>query len=253
MQDKKLIMHTKKILLHEFQIQNRKGMYAKIQKMMAYNSNKIEGSTLTSEQTASLFDTGSLYSDAEVVYKAKDIEEMTGHFSMFNYMLKTIDEELSESIIKQFHFHLKAGVFEDKANGYLIGEYKNRANQVSDIETTLPKDVPEKMKKLLHNYLSLKEVSLDDIMVFHADFESIHPFQDGNGRVGRMILFRECLKNNIIPVIIKDESKMKYYHALHELQVNKSKKELLEYAVEEQKMFCQEMEQYIYDLENDIV
>ena len=240
-----LAKQLRKELLEDFQNGNRKGLYAKTQKMMAYNSNKIEGSTLTSEQTASLFDTGSLFADSDTVYRAKDIEEMTGHFSMFNYMLKTINDTLSEDMIKQFHYHLKAGVFEDMANGYLVGQYKNRANQVSDIETSLPSEVESNMYKLLNGYLNVEHVKIDDILMFHADFEQIHPFQDGNGRVGRMIMFRECLVHDIIPVIIKDETKLKYYHALHQLQIEKNISPFMKYAEEQQQSYFKEINRYI--------
>ena len=253
MSEKKFVEKIKKQLCKDFTKKDRKGLYAKIQKMMAYNSNKIEGSTLTSEQTASLFDTGSIYALEDTIYRAKDIEEMNGHFKMFNYMLETIDEKLSEDIMKKYHYHLKVGVFEDMANGYLIGEYKNRLNQVSDIETALPKEVPSLMTELVANYINKENKTLEDILNFHADFEYIHPFQDGNGRVGRMILFRECLKNDIIPVIIKDETKVQYYHVLHETQINKNLQPFVEYVKKQQKIFTKEIGRYINDYEQSCI
>lgn len=239
MLEKKFASQIKQEILTDFQKNERKGIYAKIQKMMAYNSNKIEGSTLTSEQTASLFDTGTIYASENTVYRSKDIEEMSGHFRMFNHMLKTIDQPLSEALIKEFHFHLKSGVFEDMANGYPVGEYKNRANIVSDITTSTPQMVGEKMKTLLAGYNELEEYDVNSLMKFHADFEHIHPFQDGNGRVGRMILFRECLKHEMIPIIIRDESKAEYYHVLHEAQVNENYRPMVEYA-RKQQILCKE-------------
>lgn len=128
-------------MLIEYKKNDRSGIYAKTQTEMAYNSNKIEGSTLTPDQTASLFTTGTLRSDGETVYKAKDIEEMTGHFSMFNHMLKSWEQPLTEELIKEYHYYLKVGVFEDRANGYPVGEYKNRANYVSDIHIANPAKV----------------------------------------------------------------------------------------------------------------
>lgn len=244
------VQKIKEQLLHEFKSGDRKGLYARTQKMMAYNSNKIEGSTLTSEQTASLFDTGSLYSEGEIVFRAKDIEEMTGHFMMFNHMLKTIDEPLTEELIKEFHFKLKSGVFEDMANGYKVGAYKTRSNSVSDIKTTAPGAVADEMKVLLEGYNNKKEIQLYDLLKFHADFEQIHPFQDGNGRVGRIILFRECLRKSIVPVIIKDETKMKYYAALHKLQINKDPDLFLKYAAQEQNLYLAETEGYLLEHEN---
>ena len=148
MNEQKISNLIKTALLDDFKKNNRKGIYAVTQKIMAYNSNKIEGSTLTSEQTASLFDTGTIVSNGIEVYRAKDIEEMQGHFKMFNQMLKYIDEPLSIDLIKSYHYYLKSGVFEDMANGYPIGEFKNRANRVSDIETARPLEVTSQIEKL---------------------------------------------------------------------------------------------------------
>lgn len=198
----------------EYKKMDCSGIYAKTQKLMAYNSNKIEGSTLTKDQTASLFDTGVLLANGEI-FKAKDIEEMRGHFLMFNEMLKTLGTPLSEELIKKFHFRLKSEVFEDIANGYPIGEYKNRVNQVSNITTVRPDQVSNKMQELLKNYNINKKHTLDELAWFHAKFEKIHPFQDGNGRTGRMILFKECIESGIIPVIITDKNKFSYYHSLN--------------------------------------
>ena len=196
---------------------DRGGIYALTQRMMAYNSNKIEGSTLTEKQTASLFDTGTLSSE-DAVIRAKDVEEMTGHFLMFNEMLKTYDLPLSHELIKRYHYKLKSGVFEDLANGYPVGEYKNRRNMVSDIVTAMPEEVEGRMTELLEWYHALPQHTLADLAKFHADYEAIHPFQDGNGRTGRIIPFKECLKNDIVPFIIRDDRKVEYYHALNAAQ-----------------------------------
>lgn len=206
-------------LIERFMIErkrfDRSGVYAYTQRTMAYNSNKIEGSTLTPEQTASLFDNGTLPQNDDY-YRAKDVEEMNGHFLMFNYMLDTLHEDLSEKLIKHFHYELKAGVFEDRANGYAIGEYKERANMVGMHKTTLPNEVADQMGNLLDWY-NMQEKNLHTIAEFHAKYEMIHPFQDGNGRTGRIILFRECLKNpNIKPFIIRDDSRNKYIEGLME-------------------------------------
>ena len=217
----------------EFSKGDRSGVYGYTQRTMAYNSNKIEGSTLTIEQTATLFDTQTLVANGEII-RAKDVEEMTGHFMMFNHMLKTLEDPLTEELIKQFHYQLKAGVFEDMANGYPCGEYKNRRNMVSVIEVALPDEVPEKMREYLSEYLSKKDPELIDLAVMHAAFEKIHPFQDGNGRTGRIVLFRECLKNNIVPLIIHDDNKAEYNNALKEQQLNKNIKPLYDLFVREQ-------------------
>ena len=239
--EKQIVNVLIETFLKEHKLNDRKGVYAKTQKMMAYNSNKIEGSTLTSEQTASLFDTGTLFGVNGEIYKAKDIEEMNGHFAMFNYAIHTLDEPLSEEIIKQMHYNLKAGVFEDKANGYPIGEYKNRYNIVSDIETVKPGDVSQKIIELLEWYHLDNRHDIYKQMEFHAKFEKIHPFQDGNGRVGRMILFRECLRDKIVPVIIRDETKMEYYHVLHEAQVHGDYNPLYEYGKKQQTFYKKEI------------
>lgn len=229
----KIVSNLINRLMIEFQKSDRSGIYAKTQTEMAYNSNKIEGSTLTPDQTASLFHTGTLRSSGEVVYRAKDIEEMTGHFSMFNAMLKTWNEKLTENLIKSYHYHLKAGVFEDAANGYPVGEYKNRVNIVSNIETARPDQVSGYVQQLLKEY-EKKEKTVDTMAWFHAAFERIHPFQDGNGRVGRMLLFKECLNNGLIPIIIRDEDKEQYYHALNQAQVYGKYESLVNYFQEEQ-------------------
>lgn len=182
-------------LLKRFRIEqnrrDRSGVYGFTQRLMAYNSNKIEGSTLTEEQTASLFDTGTL-PRSDDYYRAKDVEEMNGHFLMFNKMLDTLDSPLSQELIKQFHYELKSGVFEDRANGYAIGDYKKRPNMVGIYHTVLPSKVQEEMDKLFSWYQD-QEITLEVLAEFHVRYESIHPFQDGNGRTGRIILFRECL------------------------------------------------------------
>ena len=173
--------HFVEELIHRFEVEQQKndrsGIYALTQRMMAYNSNKIEGSTLTEKQTASLFDTGTLSSE-DAVIRAKDVEEMTGHFLMFNEMLKTYDLPLSHELIKRYHYKLKSGVFEDLANGYPVGEYKSRRNMVSDIVTALPEEVEGRMTELLEWYHTIPQHTLGDLAKFHADFEAIHPYQD---------------------------------------------------------------------------
>ena len=206
-------------LTQRLQIEQKKndhgGVYAFAQRTLAYHSNRIEGSTLTEKQTASLFDTGTLTSE-DALIRAKDVEEMTGHFLMFNEMLKTYQEPLSHELIKRYHYKLKSGVFEDIANGYPIGEYKNCRNIVSDITTALPEDVHARMTTLLDEYNAADKHDLHGLAKFHADYEAIHPFQDGNGRVGRLIMFKECLKNNICPFIIDDTMKDYYRRGLNE-------------------------------------
>lgn len=242
---KKIIDDLLKRFFIEFEKNDRSGVYGYTQRKMAYNSNKIEGSTLTENQTASLFDTGTL-SNEGVLIRSKDVEETTGHFIMFNEMLKTYAEELSEDLIKKYHYDLKSGVFEDRANGYAIGEYKKRANTVSNINVALPSEVHDRMEKLLLDYNLKEKHTLYDIVKFHSEYESIHPFQDGNGRTGRIIMFKECLKNNIFPFIIKDELKGEYYKTLNKAQLNNDYKDLLEFCEKEQEDFFENVKNFIY-------
>lgn len=211
-------------LLNRFKIErekfDRSGVYAYTQRLLAYNSNKIEGSTLTEEQTASLFDNGTL-PKSDDYYRAKDVEEMNGHFLMFNKMLDTLEEALSEDLIKQFHYELKSGVFEDRANGYAIGDYKQRPNMIGIYQTVRPENVPQEMY-LLMDWYHTQDADISVLAEFHARYESIHPFQDGNGRTGRLILFRECLKNGIVPVVVEDANRNEYLDALKEYREEKS-------------------------------
>ena len=241
---KDFVQKLKAQILDEFGKQDRKGIYAFTQKCMAYNSNKIEGSTLTSEQTASLFDTGTVISNGDFVFRAKDIEEMTGHFKMFNEVLKSLEKPLTPDMIKAFHYQLKSGVFEDYANGYPVGEFKTRGNQVSDIVTELPQNVPERIQELVDKYNS-SEKNLLEIAVFHAAFEYIHPFQDGNGRTGRAVMLKQCLDSDIIPVIIRDEDKLKYYHVLHEAQIAKDYAPLQQFFKESQEKYYEQAKVFL--------
>lgn len=237
MNDINLPIEIKKRLIIEFHKQDKSGVYGYTQRTMAYNSNRIEGSTLTEKQTASIFETGTLYKDNETDYFiTKDIEEMTGHFKMFNYIMKNMDNPLSIDMIKGMHKNLKEGVFEDIANGYAIGDWKKRSNRVSDIQTTPPNKVNKKMNILMDNF-SNRKLSLKDIAQFHAQFENIHPFQDGNGRVGRMIILKQCLDNNLTPIIIRNENRLNYMRYLNDAQLNNNFEPLIKYFMDEQKNY----------------
>ena len=245
-----LMKRLKERLLIEFKKQDRSGVYGYTQRSMAYNSNRIEGSTLTEKQTASMFETGTLYTDdTEVIFRTKDIEEMNGHFKMFNYIMKYIDAPLDEDLIKGMHRNLKEGVFEDFANGYAIGDWKKRENRVSDIKVALPQEVPEKIHNLIEEYNNSNEVSIDKIAKFHAQFELIHPFQDGNGRVGRMIILKQCLDNNIIPIIIRDDNKAEYYRSLNKAQHENDYSSLVKYFQKEQKYYVDNTEKMLFAYE----
>lgn len=236
-----------KKLIERFRIEQKKrdrsGIYAVTQRELAYNSNKIEGSTLTKEQTASLFDTGNMPA-SDNYYRAKDIEEMNGHFLMFNRMIDTLDEPLSEKLIKEFHYELKAGVFEDRANGYAVGDYKKRANIIGIYETVKPENVAEKMCELLQWYQS-SEKDIVSLALFHARYESIHPFQDGNGRTGRILIFRECLANNLIPLIIEDNNRNQYLEALTAFRKSGEVNLLVDLFQKEQLQYKKKIEYFI--------
>ena len=233
-------------LLERFKIEHtkrdRSGVYGFTQRLLAYNSNKIEGSTLTEEQTASLFDTGIL-PKTDNYYRAKDVEEMNGHFLMFNKMLDILDADLDQQIIKSFHFELKSGVFEDRANGYAIGDYKKRPNMIGIHQTTLPSQVPDAMTELL-NWYHAQDVSLETLAEFHARYEIIHPFQDGNGRTGRIILFRECLRHDISPFIIEDANRPEYLEALKAYRQNGTVTELTTLFQKEQEFYFNQCEYF---------
>ncbi len=228
-------------LLERFMIErdkfDRSGVYAYTQRLLAYNSNRIEGSTLTEEQTASLFDNGTL-PRSDDYYRAKDVEEMNGHFLMFNKMLDTLDVPLSQELIKQFHYELKSGVFEDRANGYAIGDYKKRPNMIGMYQTTRPEDVAREMY-LLMDWYSDQNVDISILSGFHARYESIHPFQDGNGRTGRLILFRECLKNGIVPIVIEDANRNEYLESLKEYREEKKLDKLIILFEKEQQFYLE--------------
>ena len=234
-------------LLSRFRIErekfDRSGVYAYTQRLLAYNSNKIEGSTLTEEQTASLFDNGTL-PKSDDYYRAKDVEEMNGHFLMFNKMLDTLDEPLSEELIKKFHYELKMGVFEDRANGYAIGDYKKRTNMVGIYQTVRPENVAGEMRLLMEWYHN-QEVDVFILAELHARYEGIHPFQDGNGRTGRLILFRECLRSDIVPVVIEDRNRNEYLEGLKEYREERVLKKLSDLFTKEQQFYFEKCKYFI--------
>ena len=234
-------------LLERFKIErekfDRSGVYAYTQRLLAYNSNKIEGSTLTEEQTASLFDNGTL-PKSDDYYRAKDVEETNGHFLMFNKMIDTLDEPLSQELIKQFHYELKSGVFEDRANGYAIGDYKKRPNVIGMYQTVRPENVAREMH-LLIDWYNNQNVDISVLAKFHARYESIHPFQDGNGRIGRLILFGECLKNEIIPVVMEDANRNEYMEALKEYREEEKMDKLISLFEKEQQFYLEKCRYFI--------
>ena len=210
-------------------------LYYKTQIDFAYNTNHIEGSTITPDETESIYETRTILTSEDKVIVIKDITETKNHFTLFKYMLDTINEPLSEDMIKKYHFILKNGTVDDSDREWFnVGEYKKLKNFVGNIETSLPSDVPLDMKNLISWYNDIKNKTILDIIDFHVRFEKIHPFQDGNGRVGRMIMFRECLYNNIVPFYIEDRNKSFYIRGLKEYQNNNEKNYLIDTCLNSQ-------------------
>lgn len=191
------------------------GIYHKIQIDLTYNSNHIEGSRLTHDQTRYIFETNTIGFENEAV-NVDDIVETVNHFKCIDMIIDSADKKLTEKFIKQLHGTLKNGTADSRKDWFEVGDYKRFPNEVGGMETTAPENVSLEMKKLISEYDLIKSKSIEDIIGFHQKFEKIHPFQDGNGRVGRLIMFKECLCNNIVPFIITDELKMFYYRGLKE-------------------------------------
>ena len=207
---KRNLLETLKL---EKESQIKGGIYHKLQIEMAYNSNHMEGSKLTHNETRYIYETKTIGIEGNVV-KIDDIMETVNHFRCIDLAIDFASRKLSESFIKQLHLILKNNTEDSKKPWFKVGDYKLVENLAGDRETVHPDEVKEEMKKLLSNYLMKDEHSFEEIVAFHVEFERIHPFQDGNGRVGRLIAFKECLKNNIVPFIIFDSKKMFYYRGL---------------------------------------
>jgi Fic family protein len=205
--------HILQILRDEKNAKIKGGLYHETQVRMTYNSNHIEGSKLSEDDTRLIFETRTILPLGEAV-PVDDVIETSNHFRCIDYAIDKALEPLNEDIIKHFHFLLKQGTKDSMIDYFAVGDYKKRANVVGGRETCKPKDVPAAMKNLIDEYSSKKNISIEDIVEFHAEFEYIHPFQDGNGRVGRLIAFKECLRWNIIPFIIEDSKKAFYYRGL---------------------------------------
>ncbi|KAF0194359.1 MAG: hypothetical protein FD169_1828 [Bacillota bacterium] len=191
------------------------GIYHKVQIELTYNSNRIEGSRLTREQTRFMYETNTISAGNQTV-NVDDIVETANHFKCIAMIIDSANYGLSESFIKQLHAVLKKGTSGSRTDWFAVGDYKRIPNEVGGRETTAPEEVSAKMKELLSSYSAFKQKTWEEIIGFHYQFEAIHPFQDGNGRVGRLILFKECLRNSIVPFIIDEDLKMFYYRGLHD-------------------------------------
>ena len=215
----------------EKEAKRKGGLYHKTQVNLAYNSNRIEGSKLTEEQTRYIFETRTIGFKEQEAVPVDDIIETSNHFVAFDYLLDTVDTAFSNVLIKEFHRILKTGTSDVAKKWLMVGEWKTLPNEVGGIATTLPQDVEKDMNELNDWYHSTNchcrldpqspeyaKIVFENIVEYHYRFEKIHPFQDGNGRVGRLIMFRECLKNNIVPFIIDDSHKQFYYRGLKEFE-----------------------------------
>lgn len=201
------------ILREEKSMQLKGGIYHQTQVKFAYNSNHIEGSRLTEEQTRYIYETNTIGVDSEPA-NIDDIIETVNHFQCFDYLLKCAEEPLTEDIIKKMHSILKANTSDSRKAWFNIGDYKQRPNIVGDTQTTPPGKVKTEIQKLIGEYSGKEKIDFNDIIEFHYRFEKIHPFQDGNGRVGRLVMFKECLKYDIVPFIIDEFHKLFYYRGL---------------------------------------
>lgn len=191
------------------------GIYHKLQVEFTYNSNHIEGSRLSEEQTRLIFETNTIgLDDSKTSLKVDDIIETSNHFQAIDKIIDLYDEDLREEFIKNIHKILKSGTSDSRKDWFIVGDYKAYPNEVGGYETTLPENVSREMKNLLEIYNNKKAKSFEDIIDFHYQFEKIHPFQDGNGRVGRLLILKECLKNDIVPFIINEDLKFFYYRGL---------------------------------------
>lgn len=213
-QDQETLLYK---LREEKNIKLKGSIYHQTQIKLTYNSNHMEGSRLTEEQTRYIYETNTIGVE-KTPANIDDIIETVNHFQCFDYILDCADEVLTENIIKEIHKILKTNTSDSRLSWFNVGEYKSKPNMVGDLQTTSPNQVSAEIKKLLTWYNKKTNINVNDIIEFHYKFEQIHPFQDGNGRVGRLIIFKECLKHNIVPFIIDETHKFYYYRGLREFE-----------------------------------
>ena len=204
------------ILREQKEMKMKGGIYHKTQIDLTYNSNHIEGSRLTHDQTRYIFETNTIGVTADEAVKVDDIVETMNHFRCIDLIIDKAEEPLSEELVKTLHGTLKSGTSDSRKDWFAVGDYKRLPNEVGGENTCEPEKVHDSMQRLLQEYNEKQHHTLEDFPDFHVRFEKIHPFQDGNGRVGRLIMFKECLRSGIVPFIITDEMKMFYYRGLHE-------------------------------------
>ena len=231
------------VLREQKEMKLKGNLYHNTQIIFAYNTNHIEGSKLTEDQTRYIYETNTLLTEKESITNLDDIIETANHFKLVDYMLDVADKELTEEMIKEFHKILKEGTSDSRKDWFNVGDYKKLANEAGNMKTTLPKNAQKDMIKLMQWYNSLGKIAIENIIEFHYRFECIHPFQDGNGRVGRIIMFKECLKNSIIPFIILDKDKLFYYRGLKEYKTEKGY--LIDTCLNAQDQYKKRIEYYL--------
>ncbi len=238
----------KDTLIEQMKMKLNGSLYHETQVLFAYNTNRIEGSRLTEEQTRYIFETKTIGLENNQALNVDDIIETHNHFKVFDYMLENVDDLLTEEMIKRYHEYIKRSTSFERIEWFAIGDYKKKANTVGSIKTVSPSQVSNEMKKLLQWYNNLVKITLKEIVEFHYKFECIHPFQDGNGRVGRLIMFKECLKNDVDPFVIDDTQKLFYYRGLKEYNSEKGYlEETCGAAQDKYKLLC---EYYLEDLDS---
>lgn len=219
-----MLQNNNKLLLDILQEEKSSGysggIYHKTQIELTYNSNHIEGSSLTHEQTRYIFETNTIGVETGNL-NVDDVIETANHFRLVSLIIDNAKSMITEEFIKELHLILKNGTSDSRKDWFAVGDYKKLPNEVGGMNTALPEEVSDRMKELLNGYNTKEKIGVDDILDFHVKFEKIHPFQDGNGRVGRLIMFKECLKYNIVPFIIEDDLKMFYYRGLAEWETEK--------------------------------
>ena len=233
------------VLREQKEMRLKGNLYHNTQVIFAYNTNHIEGSKLTEDQTRYIYETNTILFERETIASVDDILETANHFKLVDYMLDVADKKLTEKMIKEFHKILKESTSDSRVEWFNVGDYKQRANMIGNIPTSSPKQTPKDMQKLMEWYNSLPVITIKEIIEFHARFEKIHPFQDGNGRVGRIIAFKECLKNNIVPFIILDKDKLFYYRGLKEYQNKTERGYLIDTCLNAQEQYMNMIQHYL--------
>ena len=238
-------INTLEVLREQKNMKLKGNLYHNTQITFTYNTNHIEGSKLTEDQTRYIYETNTLLTEKDSITYLDDVLETANHFKLVDYMLEIADKKLTEKMMKEFHEILKEGTSDSRKDWFVVGDYKKLPNEVGGLKTTDPKDVEKDMKKLIEWYEALNQITINEIIEFHAKFEEIHPFQDGNGRIGRIIAFKECLKNNILPFIILDKEKLFYYRGLNQYQTNKERGYLIDTCLNAQDQYIEMIKYYI--------